>query len=278
VRVNRVWQHLFGQGIVETTENLGRSGAEASHPELLEWLACRFVAEGRKLKPLIRLLVTSAVYRQASSTAGSNAAAETATPTVDPGNRLLARMPLRRLEAEIVRDAILNAAGGLDLSLGGPALPLEVRPDGMVVLAGGARAKSRRSLYVLARRHYHLSLLGAFDEPAMSMNCPKREQSAVVSQSLMLLNDALVVDAAQKFAARVVDAAGPADTAGQIGLAFRIALSRPPSEREVAWSQELLSRQAVELDSSSPPEKRAETALAHVCHMLLSSNEFLYVP
>jgi hypothetical protein len=94
----------------------------------------------------------------------------------------------------------------------------------------------------------------------------------------MLLNDALVADAAQKFAPRVVVAAGPADTAAQISVAFQIALSRRPSQREVSWSQELLSLQAVELAGSDPPQKQAEAALAHVCHMLLSSNEFLYVP
>jgi hypothetical protein len=148
----------------------------------------------------------------------------------------------------------------------------------MVVLAGSPSAKSRRSLYVLARRHYHLSLLGAFDEPTMSMNCPKREQSAVVAQSLMLLNDALVIDASQKFAVRVVGALGPADTGAQIGRAFQIALSRRPSEREMAWSHELVSEQSAELSASEPPSARAEKSLAHLCHMLLGSNEFLYVP
>ncbi|MEX0977289.1 MAG: DUF1553 domain-containing protein, partial [Pirellulales bacterium] len=136
VRVNRIWQHLFGKGIVETSENLGLSGAQPTHPELLDWLACRFVADGCKTKPLVKLLVTSAVYRQASSpdAASADAASLSSPLEVDPANHLLSRMPLRRLEAEIVRDAILATSGQLDLALGGPALPLEVRPDGMVIL------------------------------------------------------------------------------------------------------------------------------------------------
>jgi Protein of unknown function (DUF1553)/Protein of unknown function (DUF1549)/Planctomycete cytochrome C len=287
VRVNRIWQHLFGHGIVETTENLGRSGAGPSHPELLDWLACRFVADGCRTKPLIKLLVMSAVYRQASTGARDAAPADassTGSPgTVDPANRLLARMPLRRLEAEIVRDAILATSGQLDPSLGGPALPLEVRPDGMVVMQSPdpahPEATCRRSLYVLARRHYHLSLLGVFDQPTMSMNCPNRQQSAVVSQSLTMLNDQVILDAADKFAARVMASAGAGEAAAQIGLAFKMALSRPPNGEEMAWSQELLSQQAAAAAAESQPsDVVAKKSLAHLCHMLLSSNEFLYVP
>ena len=281
VRVNRIWQHLFGKGIVETSENLGTSGAQPTHPELLDWLACRFVTDGRKIKPLLKLLMTSAVYRQGSSPAVGGAAADASR--LDPDNRLLARMPLRRLDAEIVRDAILATSGQLDLTPGGPSLPLEVRPDGMVVLQGenkpGSETKSRRSLYVLARRHYHLSLLGVFDQPTMSMNCPNRQQSAVVSQSLTLLNDALVIDAAQKFAARVIRSAASGDSAARISLAFRIALGREPSGQEITWSQELLSQHAAELAGSGVPgEELAQKSLSHLCHMLLGSNEFLYVP
>jgi hypothetical protein len=287
VRVNRIWQHLFGKGIVETSENLGRSGAPPSHPELLDWLACRFVADGCKTKPLVKLLVMSAVYRQASSPSGdpvsADASAASSPRDVDPANRLLARMPLRRLEAEIVRDAILATSGQLNLSLGGPALALEVRPDGMVVLQSpdpaSLAATTRRSLYVLARRHYHLSLLGVFDQPTMSMNCPNRQQSAVVSQSLTMLNDQMILEAADKFAARVIGSAASGDAAAQIGLAFKMALSRQPGTQEMAWSQELLSQQAAELAAENlPRDEAARKSLAHLCHMLLGSNEFLYVP
>jgi hypothetical protein len=274
-RVNRVWQHLFGTGLVPTSENLGLSGAEPTHPELLDWLAARYVADGRRIKPLVKLLVMSAVYRQASSSGSDGPSA------ADPENRLLARMPLKRLEAEIVRDAILSVSDQLDLALGGPSLPLEVQPDGMVVLqkTSPAPAASRRSLYVLARRNYHLSLLGVFDQPTMSTNCPNRQQSAVVLQSLTMLNDARVIDAAEKFARRVLDTAARHDAAAQIGLSFRIALGRDPSPAEMARSQELLSEHAAELATADvPADELPPRALAHLCHMLLNSNEFLYVP
>ncbi len=284
VMVNRVWQHLFGRGIVETSENLGRSGAGASHRELLEWLACRFVADGRQIKPLVKLLMTSAVYRQASGRTAAAVPSDANASAIDaePGNHLLARMPLRRLEAEIVRDAILAVSGKLDPTLGGPPLPLEVRPDGRVViqdkgLSGGA--KTRRSLYVLARRNYHLSMLGVFDQPAMSTNCANRQQSAVVLQSLTMLNDEFVLEQAAAFADRVKASAGDKSPREQIEQAFCIALGRSPSPRETAWSEELLAQHAAEYaEAKFPSEQIAHKALTHLCHMLLNSNEFLYVP
>jgi hypothetical protein len=280
VRVNRVWQHLFGKGIVETSENLGQSGARPTHPELVDWLAARYVAEGGRLKPFLKLLVTSTVYRQSSSPETAHAAALSAA---DPSNRLLGRMPLKRLEAEIVRDAILSASGQLDLALGGPSLALEVQPDGMVVLQTSKQprptASSRRSLYVLARRNYHLSLLGVFDQPAMSTNCPNRQQSAVVLQSLTMLNDAQVIAAAERFAARVLRSTAADDSAAQIDFAFRVALGRSPSGAEMSASQELLSSHAADLAGAEPAaEHLPEQTLAHLCHMLLGASEFLYVP
>jgi hypothetical protein len=286
VYVNRVWQHLFGRGIVETSENLGQSGAEPTHPELFEWLAARFVADGRSTKQLVRLLVTSAIYRQASSdldtqSAGPIVAADSRASVIDPGNELLWHMPLRRLEAEIVRDAVLAAGGRLDLTLGGPPLPLETRPDGSVVIQEKSlpspAAKSRRSLYVLARRNYHLSLLNVFDEPAMSTNCPRRQQSAVVLQSLAMLNDEFIVEQAAHFARRVRASAGGGPES-QIDLAFRIALGRGPSAKEADWSKRLLGEHAAEIAAAGrSADEAAEKSLAHLCHMLLNSNEFLYV-
>jgi hypothetical protein len=278
VMVNRVWQHLFGRGIVETSDNLGVSGAAPSDSHLLEWLACRFVEDGRRIKPLIRLLVTSATYRQASA----DPAGTTSPPRADTAPGLPARMPLKRLEAEIVRDAMLAASGQLNPALGGPPIPLETRSDGSVVVQEKAlpapSAKLRRSLYILARRNYHLSMLNVFDQPAMSTNCPRRQQSAVVLQSLALLNDDFVIAQAEGFADRVIRSAGT-PTAARIDLAFRVALGRPATASEAAATTEFLEgHRAEQAPLGSSDEEAPRKALTQLCHMLLSSNEFLYAP
>ena len=255
VRVNRLWQHLFGRGLVATGENFGRSGARPSHPELLDWLAGEFVRGGWRTKPLIRLLVTSTAYRQA--------AARQASPAADPDNTLLWRMRLRRLESEGVRDALLATAGRLDRTLGGPPVPHKAQPDGSVVVQSG-----RRSLYLLARRNYHPTLLSVFDQPVVATNCTGRMSSAVVTQALTMLNDAFVLEQASHFAARVAREAGPTPRR-QVERAFLIALARRPTPAEMTRCGAFLRRQAVRLSDSG--------ALAELCHVLLNSNEFLYL-
>ncbi|MGD9723244.1 MAG: PSD1 and planctomycete cytochrome C domain-containing protein [Pirellulales bacterium] len=289
VYVNRVWQHLFGRGIVATGENLGVSGSAPVDRELLDWLTAWFINNGCHTKPLIQLIVSSDVYRQRSAREGPAAdaaiapsTATTAPPTGDPDGDWLWHMPLKRLDAEIVRDAILAVSGQLDPSLGGPPLPLETRPDGSVVIQEkqlpSPAAKSRRSIYVLARRNYHLSMLNVFDQPAMATNCPRRDRSAVVLQSLAMLNDDFVVEQAGHFARRVRNAAGSGDWNAQIDLAFRIALARSPSTQESEWSQRLLAEHAAEYSTGELAAEEVELkSLAHLCHMLLGSNEFLYV-
>jgi hypothetical protein len=265
--VNRIWQHLFGEGIVSTVDNFGRSGTPPTHPELLDWLALRFEHDGWRVKPVIRLLMTSSVYRQASR-------AEASAPdpdAVDPGNRLLSRMRLRRLESESIRDAILVAAGKLDRTMGGPPLRLENQPSGMVVVSAkdlpAGSTEYRRSLYILARRNYNHSLLNVFDQPVMTTNCTRRSSSAVALQSLSMMNDGWVFERARDFARRVTSEA-PASEAVQVNLAFQIAFSRKPSAKEIAWSTELLANET----------KRGESEpLAALCQMLFNSSEFLYV-
>ena len=255
VRVNRIWQHLFGRGIVATGENFGRSGSRPTHPELLDWLSGEFVRGGWRTRPLIRLLVTSTAYRQA--------AARPTSPGTDPENTLLWRMRLRRLESECVRDALLAVSGQLDRTAGGPPVPHKAQPDGRVVTES-----SRRSLYLLARRNYHPTLLGVFDQPVVATQCTGRMASAVVTQSLTMLNDAFVVEQAGRFAARVAREVGP-DPAKRVERAFLLALSRRPTPAEATSCAEFLRRQGARL--------KGEGALAELCHTLLCTNEFLYL-
>jgi hypothetical protein len=273
VFVNRVWQHYFGEGIVATSDNFGHLGARPTHPELLDWLACEFVQSGWKIKSLHRLIVLSSVYRQSSAHHPQGVA-------VDPGNQLLWRMRLRRLESEAVRDAVLAVSGKLDRTLGGPPVPIEPQADGMVIIPAKGlstpTAAWRRSLYLFARRNYNVTLLNVFDQPVMATNCTRRIHSAVPLQSLTLLNNAVILEQARFFADRVTARSEKREK--QISAAFEIAFARQPSDAEMAASLTLLEKlQARYTADKLQPEQAERHALARLCHMLLCANEFLYV-
>ena len=285
VRVNRVWQRLFGEGIVATSDNLGRNGARPTHPELLEWLADGFMSGGWRVKPLVRLLVTSTAYRQQSRLPGpedslGHKQQVRVAMSVDPGNRLLWRMPLRRLESEAIRDSIMAVSGKLSRTMGGPAIRLDGKADGMVTVSipdlAHAGDRWRRSLYLVGRRNYNLTVLSVFDQPKLSMNCIRRDTSAAVLQTLVLLNDAFLLEQSRFFAGRVSRLARDPDE--RIELAFRLALARKPSREELSWSRELLEQEARRrLATAAGPEAADLEALASLCQMILNSNEFLHV-
>jgi hypothetical protein len=281
VFVNRVWQHHFGEGIVTTPDNFGHFGARPSHPELLDWLAVEFIRSGWRMKALHRLIVTSSVYRQASSRSNAPPPGQANPEAVDPGNQLLWRMRLRRVESEVVRDAVLVASGKLDPTMGGAPVPIEPQADGRVVIPDKGlatpTAKWRRSLYLLARRNYNVSLLNVFDQPVMATNCTRRISSAVPLQSLTLMNDAFMLEQADYFAARVAAAAG-SDLGQRIQKAFWIAFARLPTAKELALSRALVEKVCQRyLEQKLPADQAGFKALAKLCHMLLCTNEFLYV-
>jgi hypothetical protein len=267
VMVNRLWKHHFGQGLVSTLDNFGHTGARPTHPELLDWLAREFVRQGWSLKAMHRLLMTSAVYRQSSAR----------TPELDkldPENRLLGRMPLKRMEAEVIYDNLLQVGDQLDPQLFGPPNPVEVRPDGLVTPVGTEQGR-RRGVYVLQRRKDVPTLLESFDFPQMTLNCIKRTHTIVASQALNMMNDALVQQLASAFARRIAKETG-ADSARRIERAYWMALSRPPSteERTVAL------RALAELTQSWAKhglEKPADRALTTFCHALLNSAAFVTI-
>ena len=276
VFVNRVWAHLLGEPIVETADNLGTSGGRPSHPLLLDWLSSDFRRHG-SLKRLIRRIVTSSVYRQASF-----APRETVMEAreIDPTNRLLWRARLRRVEAEVVRDSILAAAGQLDPSIGGPPVPLEYRPDGRVLVASKGlptpSAAFRRSVYLLNRRIYNPSFLSVFDKPIVTGSVCRRDVSAVALQSLSMMNDEFVVEQSRKLAARVATEAGLSSDAA-IRRLFRLTLGREPSRQERDLCNRMLARQT-ELYRADSPDKSPElAALADLCQTILNMNEFLYL-
>jgi hypothetical protein len=278
VQVNRVWQHLFGKGLAETTDNLGVTGAKPTLPELLEWLAAEYFDNGGRLKLLLKRIMTSRVYLQTSSVTPN----QTAASQVDPDNRLLWRMRLRRLESEIVRDAVLAVSGKLDATLGGAPILVEPRPDGTFVIPDKGlptpTSQWRRTLYLLARRNYHPTILSVFDQPNLTTNCTGRESSAVVLQSLTMLNDRFLLEQAEHLAARVSGTAG-SNTSEQIELAFRITLGRLPRDSEQMACVEFFRRQFQHYSEEKlPADQAALKALSQVCHTLLNASEFLYVP
>ncbi len=265
VHVNRVWRQYFGRGIVPTTDNFGVSGAPASHPELLEELAAGLVADGWSQKALHRRIVTSAAYRQSSSPRGEGLA-------VDRDNRLWWRWPVRRLEAEVIRDAMLAAADQLDSTPFGPYVPTKQTPVGEVVVDEGIAGAKRRSVYLQQRRSQTLSFLRVFDGPSVATICTARPSSTVPLQSLALLNSDFAVTRAEAFARRL-QAETDGSSAEAVRRAWRIAIGRHPTESEFAVAVEFLEAQRTQYAGADA----ALWATADFCQMLLASNAFLYV-
>jgi len=274
VMVNRIWKHHFGIGLVKTLDNFGKMGTPPTHPELLDWLAGEFVRSGWSIKAMHRLMVTSATYRQSS-------AVTMAQEQQDPENVHYSRMPLSRLSADQLYDAMLLAAGRLDETRFGPADAVDARPDGLVVPRRTARGW-RRSIYVQQQRKVVVTGLESFDFPLMNPNCSDRRDSTVVLQALHLMNNGMVSELAEEFARRVTSEAGP-EPASQIERIFLVALGRRPNSDELALAQASLSqltdRWAAEPAAGGKLDRAtaAHKALTTYCHAILNSAEFLYV-
>jgi hypothetical protein len=260
VIVNRIWHHHFGRGIVATLDNFGKMGESPTHPELLDWLAVEFMHRGWSIKQMHRLIMTSEAYQMAS------AFEDAADREKDPQDQYLWRFRAQRLDAEVVRDTILAASGSINLAFGGPPVfpPL---PKGLLTEASHGIWKSeedgpdvwRRSVYVYRKRGLAFPMFQVFDLPEQNVTSAARYVSTVPTQALTLLNDAFVLRQAQLFADRVKNEAGD-DPAGQIDLAYRIALTRPPSQAELAMALDVTKNQS----------------LVDLTHVLLNVNEFVY--
>ena len=287
VIVNRIWRHHFERGIVRTTEDFGVYGDEPTHPQLLDWLSVEFVRQGWSIKQLHRVIMTSRTWQQSSEISGESR-------RVDPDNELLSRMPLRRLEAEAIRDALLFVSGRLDRTPFGPADPVNARADGLVtskartgsdVVASTSEVPGtwRRSIYILQRRTQPLTILENFDLPTMNPNCTHRMESTVVPQALHLLNNQMIHILAAGFAERVMHEVG-FDSARQVERVYRLAFSRPATEEEQTRAVDLLEdlaaawrREHGETADSTASAQANRLALGNLCHAIMNSAEFLYV-
>src|SRR5579872_2831445 len=266
VIVNRVWHYHFGQGIAGTPSDFGMMGDRPANKELLDYLTASFVENGWSIKKLHRTIMLSSAYQQ--STQFNAEAAK-----VDPQNKLLWRYNRHRLEGEAIRDSILEVSGLLNPKMGGPGVfpPL---PAGVVTRGGWKKNEDqaeadRRSVYVFVRRNTRYPMFEVFDMPDTHESCPRRNATVTAPQALELLNNELVLDWSRSLAARVSNDAGLTPEA-QVDRAWRFVYSRPATAEERQEALEFLDRQ-----SELRGDQRA--ALADLCHMLVNSNEFLYV-
>ncbi|MDG2223751.1 MAG: PSD1 and planctomycete cytochrome C domain-containing protein [Rubripirellula sp.] len=285
VLVNRVWLHHFGRGLVATPGDFGSLGAAPTHPELLDWLASELMDREWSLKQVHRLIVLSTTYQQSSRRSSE-------LDRVDPQNRLLARMSVRRLESEAVRDAMLVASGMISNRMHGEPVPVREDKVGQIVLGkemlDGERKPSgaepefegmgRRSLYVQVRRSRPLAVLETFDLATVSPNCVRRNYSNVATQSLFMLNSAFVINRAEQLADRIERSSG--DLRQQLQLGWRICFSRSPSTEVLVDLLSFVDRQTSVFqarDAKLSIDAAQHLALATACQAMLSSNQFIYI-
>ena len=268
VLANRIWLNHFGRGLVDTPGDFGTLGNRPTHPELLDWLAGELVRQGWSLKRMHRLIMTSAVYRQSSRRDPSDG-------TPDNDDASYGRYPLRRLDAEVLRDRILFVSGRLDRTPFGRAVPVAEDSVGQVLPANDS---PRRSIYLEVRRTKPVSLLAAFDAPVMAVNCDRRPTSTSAPQSLMLMNSDFILGNAQALANRLrLEAPAQPDLARTIAHAWQLTYNRSISDEERDWARAFINRQLDVLAKTNASGDRELTALTNLCQQLLTSNEFIYV-
>jgi hypothetical protein len=287
VAVNRMWQEIFGRGLVRTSEDFGKVGEKPSHPELLDWLAVEFMESGWDMKHIVRLMVTSATYRQSSKVRPE-------LISRDPENSLLARQSRLRLSAELIRDEALAASGLLNTTVGGKSVR-PPQPAGVAELSYNKSGKwpestgpdrYRRGLYIHFQRTSPYPELINFDAPNANLTCSRRQRSNTPLQALNLLDDVVFFEAAQGLAYRLVREA-PRDFRNRLTYAYELALARKPAAQETErlakyFDQEMssLGKDPKDVDSIFPAPVEgvapAEAAAwVGVSRVLLNLDEFI---
>ncbi len=252
VMVNRLWQHHFGRGLVSTPSDFGAQGDKPTHPELLDWLAGELIRNGWQLKPVHKLMMTSAAYRQ-------NNEVDAARASADPENKLFWHRTPQRLEAEIIRDSILAVSGRLDKKQFGPGS----LDEGML----------RRSVYFTIKRSRQIPMMVSFDAPDGLQGIGRRPQTTVAPQALLLLNNTQVRAAAAAFANQISSQKSDTDA---VTAAYRQALGRAPDKDELADTLQFLQTQSSAYQTDGQPEPR-QRALTDFCQALFGLNEFSYI-
>jgi cytochrome c553 len=282
VMVNRVWHWLFGAGIVRTTDNFGSTGETPSHPELLDYLAVKFMEEGWSLKKLVKEMVMSRTYRQSSLVApasahqaGSENGLKPELQT-DPDNRLLSHMNRKRLDAECIRDAMLIAAGTMETTFGGPnvggAGKVDANDQKIQILEYGFKFDdTRRSVYTAAFRNVRHPLFEVFDFADINQPIGQRTTSTVATQALFLMNNPKVIEQARSAATRVLTEVKPMPE--RIQLAYRYSLSREPNAKELDLARDFLEASI----SGNATDDEMRDAWARLIQTLWATPEFRFV-
>ena len=271
VMVNRIWHHLFGAGIVRSTDDFGHLGQPPSHPDLLNYLADEFVREGWSIKKLIRRIVCSQTFRQ-SSTAGQNAQRR------DPENLLLHHYPVHRLDAEAIRDTILSVSGRLDRGLFGPSIhPYRKDPkDYRKLFSGPLDGAGRRSLYLKVTRMEGYHFLELFDLPTPTETRGRRDRSNVPAQALALLNDPLVMDQSAYWSQRLV-ARDDESIESRVDQMFLRALSRFPNELERDRIRTFIGQLAKDRGIAASAIRADAPIWQDVAHLVFNMKALIYV-
>jgi len=274
VAVNRGWQGHFGKGLVATSDNFGKLGDRPSHPELLDWLAQRFIEQGWSLKQLHRDLMLSATYQQQSSIANPQSSIN-----LDPDNRLLWRQHRQRLNAEQLRDSLLALSGTLDVTMGGTLL---TTPNFGYVTNDqsgnqGRYDMKRRSVYLPVVRNALFELFQVYDFVDPSVVSTARAETTVAPQALFMLNNHLVRDSARDLAARLLALPGSEDHA-RIQAAYARVFGRPATPKELARATRFLADYtAAATNDKLPADTARRTAWETLTQTLFCANEFIYV-
>jgi hypothetical protein len=271
VMVNRIWQHHFGKGLVATSSNFGERGQPPSHPELLDYLASRFIASGWSMKAMHRLMMLSQAYQLASEGPESNLAA-------DPDNKLLWKFNRRRLDAEEIRDSLLMMGGALDLSGSPGPHPFPAEETWQYTIHqpfSEAYGTNRRSVYLMVQRSRRHPYLALFDGADPNSGAAERTNSTSPLQALFFMNSGFVAQMASQFAAELI--ASDPDLTARVDRAYRRVLGRPPEREEIGRALDYLATAKSKLAASKCESERMELALASYLRALVQSNEFLFV-
>ena len=271
VAVNRIWHYLFGGRLVESVDNFGALGERPTHPDLLDYLALRFMEQGWSFKKIIRALMLSSTYQMSSDL-------DPLAYAKDPENKLMWRMNRRRLDAEAIRDAVLAVSGQLDLTMGGSLSPTNDAPFGAAAMASNAQvASTRRSLYLPVIRNDTPDLFQVFDFADPYLVTGKRHSTTAPTQALFMMNSPFMLEQSRQWAGALL-ATAPANDAQRVASAYTQAFGRPAGAETTERALRFIAEYQAALEKNEPDlEKRRLMAWQSFCHALLASTEFRFI-